>query len=63
MSTTVANERTFACPDDRCTYSVRSDDIDEVVEQARRHAVRGHGERLDRRTVIWQIRLDEQTAP
>ena len=63
MSTTVEHERTFACPADDCTYSVRSGDIDELVDQALRHADRGHGERLDRRTVIWQIRMDERAAP
>lgn len=57
--TQMLEERSFACPDDDCTFTVRSDDVDEVVRQAMDHTERDHGERLQRRTVIWKMRTDD----
>lgn len=54
---------TFACPDDDCTYTVASDDVDEIVDLAQDHASTGHGEQLERRTVLWQMRTGPGGTP
>lgn len=56
MTATFDSASEFVCPADDCDFTVRSDDVDDVVEQAREHADRGHGERLERKTVLWQMR-------
>lgn len=57
MAATVDTERRFTCPADGCRFSVVSDDIDEVVVLAKDHALDDHGEHLQRKTVLWQMRM------